>query len=105
MRQGLGIRLRVPAGRLRLFVAFLDAQGQEVITREVAVQWAMAPRHAQPATWAWRLGIVPRFAMWRQATGGQARREGRHRQLDSAAARGSGAEVRIRARTDGREEF
>lgn len=68
MRQGLGVRLRVPAGLLRRFVAFLDSEGQEVITRELAVQWAMAPRHAQPATWAWRLGIVRQFAMWRQAT-------------------------------------
>ena len=68
MRQGLGIRLRVPAGLLRRFVAFLQGEGQEVITRELAVQWAMAPRDAQPATWAWRLGIVRRFAIWRQAT-------------------------------------
>ena len=68
MRQGLGIRLRVPAGLLRRFVAFLHSEGQDVITRELAVQWAMAPRHAQPATWAWRLSIVRRFAIWRQAS-------------------------------------
>jgi integrase/recombinase XerD len=68
MRQGLGIRFRVPAGLLRRFVAFLQREGQEVITRDLAVQWAMAPKNAQPATWAWRLGIVRRFAIWRQAT-------------------------------------
>jgi integrase len=68
MRQGLGVRMRVPAGLLRRFVAFLTRAGQEVITRELAMQWAMAPRHAQPATWAWRLGIVRQFARWRQAT-------------------------------------
>jgi integrase len=68
MRQGLGVTLRVPAGLLRRFVAFLDGERQEVITRESAVQWAMAPRQAQPATWAWRLGIVRQFARWRQAT-------------------------------------
>lgn len=68
MRQGLGVRMRVPAGLLRRFVAFLTGAGQEVITRELAVQWAMAPHHAQPATWAWRLGIVRQFARWRQAT-------------------------------------
>jgi integrase len=67
MRQALGVRFRVPAGLLRRFVAFLHREGQEVITRELAVQWAMAPRHVQPATWAWRLGIVRRFARWRQA--------------------------------------
>jgi integrase len=68
VRQGLGIRIRVPAGLLRGFVAFLTHAGQEVITRELAVQWAMAPQHAQPATWAWRLGIVRQFARWRQPT-------------------------------------
>ncbi|MGH7553264.1 MAG: tyrosine-type recombinase/integrase [Longimicrobiales bacterium] len=68
IRQGLGARLRVPAGLLRRFVAFVDRAGSEVITRELAVQWAMAAREAQPATWAWRLGIVRRFAIWRQAT-------------------------------------
>jgi integrase len=68
MRQSLGVRLRVPAGLLRRFVAFLQRAGQEVITPDLAVQWAMAPRDAQPATWAWRLGIVRQFARWRQAT-------------------------------------
>jgi integrase len=68
MRQGLGVRMRVPAGLLRRFVAFLHHRGQEVITREFALQWAMAPRHAQPATWAWRLGIVRQFARGRQAS-------------------------------------
>jgi integrase/recombinase XerD len=68
MRQGLGFRMRVPAGLLRRFIAFLTRAGHEVITRELAVQWAMTPRQAQPATWAWRLGIVRRFAQWRQAT-------------------------------------
>ena len=68
VRQGLGVRIRVPAGLLRGFVAFLTRAGQEVITRELAMQWAMAPQHAQPATWAWRLGIVRQFARWRQAT-------------------------------------
>jgi hypothetical protein len=36
MRQGLGGTLRVPAGLLRRFVAFLDGEQQEVITRESA---------------------------------------------------------------------
>jgi len=68
MRQGLGIRMRVPAGLLRRFVAFLTDGGHEVITRDLAVDWATIPRDAQPATWAWRLGIVRRFARWRQVT-------------------------------------
>jgi integrase len=68
IRQGLGVRMRVPAGLLRRFVACLMRAGQDVITCELAMQWAMAPRHARPATWAWRLAIVRRFARWRQAT-------------------------------------
>lgn len=68
MCQGLGLRLRVPAGLLRRFVAFLEREGAEVITRKLALRWAMAPRHAEPATWAWRLGMVRRFARWRSAT-------------------------------------
>ena len=68
IRHGLGIRCRVPAGLLRRFVTFVDRTGSDVITRDLAVQWAMQSRAAQPATWAWRLGIVRRFALWRQAT-------------------------------------
>lgn len=68
MCQGLGLRLRVPAGLLHQFVAFLERERAEVITRELALRWAMAPRQVQPATWAWRLGIVRRFARWRSAT-------------------------------------
>lgn len=68
IRQGLGVRLRVPAGLLRRFVAFVDRAGSEVITRDLALQWAMTAREVQPATWAWRLSIVRRFAIWRRAT-------------------------------------
>lgn len=68
MRQGLGVRLRVPAGLLRRFVTFVEGAGDDVITRDVALQWAMQSPAVQPATWAWRLSMVRRFALWRQAT-------------------------------------
>ncbi|MBI4484902.1 MAG: tyrosine-type recombinase/integrase [Acidobacteria bacterium] len=68
MRQGLGVRLRVPAGLLRRFVTFVEGSGDDVITRDVALQWAMQSPAVQPATWAWRLSMVRRFALWRQAT-------------------------------------
>jgi integrase len=67
LRRGLGVTSRTPAALLRRFVAFVEAADRDVITRELAVQWAMLPATAQPATWAWRLGIVRRFAAWRQA--------------------------------------
>jgi integrase len=67
IRQSLGVQLREPASLLRRFVAFVDHAGRDVITRDLAGQWAMESPHVQPATWAARLGIVRRFAIWRQA--------------------------------------
>ena len=68
MRQGLGVHLRVTAGLLRRFVAVVDHAGREVITTDLALRWAMESGDVQPATWAWRLGMVRRFAMWRRTT-------------------------------------
>jgi integrase len=67
LRRTFSVALRTPGGLLRRFVGFVEAAGSDVITRDLAVRWAMAPATAQPATWAWRLGIVRRFAAWRQA--------------------------------------
>jgi hypothetical protein len=64
IRRGLGFQLRLPAGYLRNFVAFLQAEGASHITTELALRWAIQPAKAQPSTWAWRLGIVRRFAAW-----------------------------------------
>lgn len=68
IRKGLGVHLRVTSGLLRRFVAFVDGAGSEVITQDLALQWAMHSNTVQPATWAWRLGMVRRFAAWRLAT-------------------------------------
>jgi integrase len=68
LRRSLGYRLREPEGLLRGFVAFLQAEGAGYITRELALRWATQPAKAQPATWAGRLGIVRRFAIWHSAT-------------------------------------
>jgi integrase/recombinase XerD len=68
IRRSLGYRLREPEGLLKNFVAFLQAEGAPHITRELALRWATQPAKAQPATWAGRLGIVRRFAIWRSAT-------------------------------------
>ncbi len=65
MRQSLGVHLRVTAGLLRRFVAFVDRAGREAITSDLALRWAMESGDVQPATWAWRLGMVRRFAKWR----------------------------------------
>jgi integrase len=49
-------------------VAFLQAERAPYITRQLALRWATQPAKAQPATWAGRLGIIRRFAIWHSAT-------------------------------------
>jgi integrase/recombinase XerD len=68
IRRSLGFRLRVSASSLRNFVAFLQAEGASYITTNLALRWATQPTKAQPSTWAWRLGMVRRFAIWHSAT-------------------------------------
>ena len=68
VRRSLGFDLRLPARSLRNFVSFVEANEATYITRELAVRWAKQPDSAQPATWAWHLGMVRRFASWRSAT-------------------------------------
>jgi integrase len=68
IRRNLGFRFRLPASSLRNFVAFLDAEGASYITTKLALRWAILPSKAQPSTWAWRLGMVRRFATWHCAT-------------------------------------
>jgi integrase/recombinase XerD len=68
IRRSLGFRLREPETSLRNFVAFLRAEGASYITRELALRWATQPSTVQPATWAWRLSMVRRFATWHSAT-------------------------------------
>ena len=67
IRRSLGFQLREPEGLLRNFVAFLQAKGAPYITSELALRWATQPAKAQPSTWAGRLGIVRRFAIWHSA--------------------------------------
>ena len=67
IRRALGFELREVAGCLRNFVGFLKAEGASHITKELALRWATQPADAQPYTWAWRLGMVRRFAAWHSA--------------------------------------
>ena len=68
VRRRLGFDLRLPASLLRNFIAFVEANEASYITTALAIRWAKRPRGAQPATWAWRLGIVRRFARWHSVT-------------------------------------
>lgn len=68
MVRALGTKLHWPALILRRFVNFLEDEGAEFITSDLAVRWATEPVEVQPATWARRLSIVRRFAIWLHAT-------------------------------------
>jgi hypothetical protein len=67
-RRALGTQLRWPASSLRAFVAFVEAEGAEFITADIAVRWAVQSVGVQRATHARRLAIVRGFAAWLQAT-------------------------------------
>jgi site-specific recombinase XerD len=66
--RALGTKLRWPASILRRFIEFLECEGAEFITTELALRWATKPTGVQTATWARRLGIVRGFARWLHAT-------------------------------------
>jgi integrase len=68
IRRGLGTQFRLPAIALHQFVDFLEWEGADFITTELALRWAREPSQAQPSTWAERLGVVRRFAVWMSAT-------------------------------------
>ncbi len=63
-RRALGTKLYEPALSLGHFVDFLEAEGADYVTAELAVRWAMEPTGAQPATWNRRLCAVRQFARW-----------------------------------------
>jgi integrase/recombinase XerD len=68
VRRGLGSGLRKAGWHLDHFVAFMEGEGNTVITAKLALRWATASARATPATWAQRLGDVRRFATWLSAS-------------------------------------
>jgi integrase len=67
LRRELGYKLREPAGLLRNFVTFAEREGADHVSTDLALRWAQQPPGAQPATWAGRLSVVRRFAVWLSA--------------------------------------
>lgn len=67
VRRALGAKFREPAVTLGHFVTFLETEGAESITTNLALRWACQSAHVQRATWARRLGMVRRFASWLSA--------------------------------------
>ena len=50
LRRALGTQLQEPARTLCHFVEFLEREGSEFITSELALRWAMEPKPVQRAT-------------------------------------------------------
>ena len=67
VRRALGTKFYEPALALDHFVDFFEREGAEFITTDLALRWAMEPRHAQRATWGRRLSQVRGFAIWLSA--------------------------------------
>jgi integrase len=68
LRRSLGFTLRGVKSMLRHFVQYLELEGAELITTELAVRWARLPADSQAATWSARLSAVRQFAAWWSAT-------------------------------------
>ena len=67
MRRAAGFALRLTATALNGFVAFAEQQGAELLTTQLALQWAQLPVAAQPAWRACRLDMVRLFATYLSA--------------------------------------
>lgn len=68
MRRALGFQLRLAGAALHQFVRFVEQEGVDFITVDLALHWARQPTGAQPPQWANRLAMVRRFARYRSAT-------------------------------------
>lgn len=66
-RRALGAQLRWPASSLRDFIDFVEAEGAQFLTTDLAMRWALKPTGVQRATHAGRLVIVRAFAVYLQA--------------------------------------
>jgi integrase len=63
MRRGLGHKFLQPETRLAGFVTFMDKRRARVVTRTLALQWAMQPT-GRRASWSLRLADVRGFAQY-----------------------------------------
>jgi len=68
MRRVLGTQLKWPESSLCRFVDFVEGEGADFVTIDLALRWAVRPVGIQRATRARRLGIVRGFAAWLQAS-------------------------------------
>lgn len=64
MRHGLGFALKGARPLLADFAEFLDRNGAETVSTDLAVAWATAPTSVGPIWWRQRLGTVREFARY-----------------------------------------
>jgi len=62
IRRALGYKLVKSERLLGQFLHFMEAEGEEVVTTELALRWATSPADAAEQWWAHRLGVVRVFA-------------------------------------------
>lgn len=62
LRRSLGFKLRDEKNVLMQFAEFLEQQGAEFITTDLAVQWAVQPEGTLSSHWARRLSMIRLFA-------------------------------------------
>ncbi len=60
LRRSLGFKLQTQESRLRNFVRYAKARGEQRVTAKIAVDWAS--HQCGPATWSSRLSTVRAFA-------------------------------------------
>jgi integrase/recombinase XerD len=68
MRRTLGRVDRHVSRLLHHFVAFVEEASSPFITTDLVRRWAVQPAGAHPSTWAGRLVIARRFAIWRRVS-------------------------------------
>jgi integrase/recombinase XerD len=68
LRRNLGCKLLDTGRLLQNFLAFAEREGVSHVTTDLALRWAQQPSSVQPATWASRLQVVRRFAIWLSAS-------------------------------------
>jgi len=67
IRRQLGFKLEQPGRLLHQFVFFAEQKGASFITTDLALRWATQPQESQPIWYAIRLGVIRRFAEYRNA--------------------------------------
>ncbi|MDO9250549.1 MAG: tyrosine-type recombinase/integrase [Hydrogenophaga sp.] len=61
LRRSLGFKLRDAGRELANFASFMEQRDAQIVTAQLALEWAQQPRHVQPAQWSQRLRYVRCF--------------------------------------------